>query len=106
MKIRASSRSRRAGKSKPRFSALAGTHTYPLSQAKTFLGRLIEKAARGETVYIVRGAHRFLLQPLPEIEPIPARPAGYFAHCYDREEIELENRLAEASVVEKPADLE
>lgn len=106
MKSTTGSRRRHSGKSKFRFNSLAGTHTYPLSQAKTFLGRLIEKAARGETVYIVRGAHRFVLQPLPEIEPIPARPAGYFANCYDREEIELENRLGRASVVGKPADLE
>jgi hypothetical protein len=82
------------------------SETYPVSKAKTYLGRLMDKAEKGETVYIVRGSHRFVLQPLPEVVPIPLRPPGYFADCYTREEIQRENRLGEASVVEKPADLE
>ncbi len=79
---------------------------FPLSQAKTYLGRLMEKAGRGETVYIVKGHRRFVLQPVPEIEPIPMRPAGYFAGAYSRAEIQEENRLAKASVIRAPKDLE
>src|ERR1039457_2261217 len=79
---------------------------FPLSQAKTYLGRLVEKAARGETVHIVKGHRRFVLQPVPEIEPIPIRPAGAFAGAHSRAEIQEETRLAKASVVRAPKDLE
>jgi hypothetical protein len=82
------------------------SRTYTLSVAKTYLGRLVEKAVKGETVYIVSGSRKFILQHLPQIEPIPMRPEGYFAACYSREEIELENKLGKFSVIEKPKDLE
>jgi hypothetical protein len=79
---------------------------FTLSNAKTYLGRLLKKAGRGETVYIVTGQRRFVLQAVPEIEPIPMRPAGYFANTYSRTEIQEDNRLAKASVVRAPKDLE
>ncbi|MGA9453166.1 MAG: hypothetical protein WBW41_17690 [Verrucomicrobiia bacterium] len=79
---------------------------FTLSNAKTYLGRLLEKASRGETVYIVRGRQRFVLQEVPEIEPIPIRPPGFFANTYSRAEIQADNRLAKASVVRTPKDLE
>jgi hypothetical protein len=79
---------------------------FTLSNAKTYLGRLVEKAGRGETVYIVRGHRRFVLQAVPEIEPIPVRPAGYFAGTYNKAEIQEENRLAKSSVIRAPKDLE
>lgn len=66
----------------------------------------MEKVRNGETVYIVRGEHRFILQEVPPIDPIPIRPAGYFAHCYTKEDIKDQNRLAKASVVRAPTDLE
>ena len=80
--------------------------SFSLSNAKTYLGRLVEKAGKGEIVYIMRGEHRFILQQVPPIDPIPIRPAGYFANCYSKEEIREQNRLARASVVRAPADLE
>ena len=80
--------------------------SFSLSHAKTYLGRLVEKAGKGEAVYILRGQKRFLLQEVPPIEPIPIRPAGFFAHCYSAEEIREQNRLAKASVVRAPAELE
>lgn len=79
---------------------------FTLSKAKTYLGRLMEKAGRGETVYIVKGQRRFVLQEVPEIEPIPIRPAGYFADAYSPAEIQADNRLAKASVIRAPKDLE
>jgi hypothetical protein len=82
------------------------SNSFSLSNAKTYLGRLMEKASKGETVYIVRGEHRFILQEIPPIDPIPIRPAGYFANCYGKEEIQEQNRLARASVIRAPADLE
>ncbi len=79
---------------------------FTLSKAKTYLGRLMEKASRGETVYIVRGRQRFVLQEVPEIEPIPVRPPNYFANVQSHAEIQEENRLAKASVIRAPKDLE
>ena len=79
---------------------------FTLSKAKTYLGRLIDKASKGETVYIVRGEHRFVLQPVQPIDPIPIRPLGYFANCYSKAETQEENRLAKASVIQVPKDLE
>lgn len=79
---------------------------FTLSSAKTYLGRLVEKAGRGETVYIVKGRRRFVLQEVPEIEPIPMRPAGFFVNAYSRAEIREDNKLAKASVVRAPNDLE
>jgi hypothetical protein len=79
---------------------------FTLSNAKTYLGRLMEKAGRGETVYIIKGRQRFVLQEVPEIEPIPIRPPNYFANAYSPAEIQEDNRLAKASVVRAPKDLE
>src|SRR6266496_2351702 len=82
------------------------SESFTLSTAKTYLGRLMEKARKGEAVYIVRGQHRFILQEVPPIDPIPIRPAGYFANCYSKVEIQQENGLAKASVIRSPEDLE
>ena len=82
------------------------TKTVSLSEAKTYLGRLADRAAAGETIYIARGRNRFVLQLVPEIEPIPMRPAGYFEDAYSREDVKEMNALAKRSVVKAPKDLE
>lgn len=82
------------------------TDTYNLSKAKTYLGRLVEKAGKGEPVFIVQGQRRFILQEVPPIDPIPMRPPGYFADCYTPEDIKEMNELAKSSVVRPPKDLE
>jgi hypothetical protein len=95
--------------SRPRFrkpKVNLQSQLFTLSNAKTYLGRLMEKAGRGETVYIVKGRQRFVLQEVPEIEPIPIRPPNYFANAYSLAEIQEDNRLAKASVVRAPKDLE
>jgi hypothetical protein len=79
---------------------------FTLSNAKTYLGRLMEKVMNGETVYIVRGQQRFILQEVPPIDPIPIRPPGYFANSYSNAEIEEVNRIAKASIIRAPKDLE
>jgi len=79
---------------------------FTLSNAKTYLGRLVKKASRGELVYIVTKHRRFILQEVPEIQPIPMHPAGYFANTYTQGEIREDNRLAKASVIRPPGDLE
>ena len=94
----------RARSRKPRVNLRSQMFT--LSSAKTYLGRLVEKAGRGEMVYIVTGRRRFVLQEVPEIEPIPMRPPGYFANAYSKAEIQEDNRLAKASVIRPPKELE
>ena len=79
---------------------------FTVSKAKTYLGRLMDKASKGEAVYIMRGKHLFVLQKVQPIDPIPMRPLGYFANCYSQAETHEENRLAKASVVQAPQDLE
>jgi hypothetical protein len=79
---------------------------FSLSTAKTYLGRLTEKASKGEVVYIIQGHKRFILQEVPEIEPIPVRPPGYFSNCYSKTEIQQDNRLAKSSIIRAPRDLE
>jgi len=95
-----------ANRSLRRRKLILQSDSFSLSNAKTYLGRLVEKARKGQTVYIVRGEHRFILQHVPPIDPIPLRPAGHFANCYSKEEVREQNRLAKASVVRAPADLE
>ena len=95
-----------ANRSRPRRKVNLQSNSFSLSNAKTYLGRLMEKARKGQSVYIVSGQHRFILQEVPPIDPIPIRPPGYFAHCYSKEEIHEQNRLAKASVVRPPGDLE
>ena len=73
------------------------SNTYSLSTAKSYLGRLVDKARKGEAVYILRGSERFILQAVPDMEPIPMRPAGYFE--FDAEDRSLDKRLAKAGVV-------
>ena len=94
-------------KDRPRKPAInLRAQSFTLSKAKTYLGRLVEKVAKGETVYILKGQQRFMLQEVPAIDPVPIRPAGYFAQCYNSKEIREENRLAKASVIRPPKDLE
>ena len=95
--------------SRPRFrkpKVNLQSQLFTLSNAKTYLGRLMEKASRGETVYIVKGRQRFVLQEVPEIEPIPIRPPNYFTNACSPAEIQADNRLAKASVIRAPKDLE
>ncbi len=77
---------------------------FSLSNAKTFLGRLLDKAKRGEEVVIYRGSERFSLHEIRAIEPIPVRPPGYFE--LDREDIEFERKFAGKSVRPKKEDFE
>ena len=93
-------------RSPPKSRLDLASHTFQLSAAKTYLGRLTDKARNGEPVYIVRGRDRFVLQHVPEMDPIPQRPPNYFAHCYSRKEIALDNDMGKQSVIRPPKDLE
>src|SRR5882762_901409 len=79
---------------------------FTLSHAKTYLGRLIDRAAEGQAIYITRGQQRFLLQAVPPIDPIPLRPPGYYTQCYTKAENQEAHELARASVTRAPEDLE
>ena len=76
---------------------------YSLSNAKAFLGRLLDKAARGEEVIIARKSERFSLQHMPTIEPIPQRPHGYFE--FDAGDFSLDKKFMKANVRPKLQDL-
>jgi len=50
-----------------------------VSQAKSKLGQLLDKAGGGQPVYLRRKAQLFRIEPVAEVEPIPNRPFGFFA---------------------------
>ena len=75
-----------------------------LSNAKTYLGRLLDKAKRGEEVIILRGSERFALVEIRPIEPIPVRPPGYFH--FDEEDLALDKMFSKANVPPNPKDFE
>ncbi|HUS36245.1 MAG TPA: hypothetical protein VM680_12910 [Verrucomicrobiae bacterium] len=81
-------------------------NVFSLSNAKTYLGRLVDKAGNGDPVYIVRGQRRFILQEVKIIEPIPIRPPGFFNGIDTKAEIKEQNALAKFSVIPTPTDLE
>ena len=79
------------------------SETYSLSEAKAYLGRLLQKTETGKTVYIRRGQKRFLLQFVPAVEPIPLRPPGFFQ--FDDEDVQLDKKFSSANVIPQ-TDLE
>lgn len=54
-----------------------------LSQAKVHIGRLVERALRGEPVVIRKGSRLVQLTEYVLPEPIPSRPVGYFRRGAD-----------------------
>jgi hypothetical protein len=68
--------------------------------------QVMEKTNPGETGQFLRGRRRFVSQAVPEIEPIPLRPPEFFAHAASPADIRDGNRLAKASVIRTPKDLE
>ncbi len=65
-----------------------------ISAAKRELGRVADHALQGEPVFIMRKARILTLQEYHLPEPLPVRPAGYFADCHAPDEIKESNRLA------------
>jgi hypothetical protein len=49
-----------------------------VSEAKPKLGSLLDKAGNGQSVYLRRKERLYRIELVAEIEPIPARPFGYF----------------------------
>ena len=86
--------------------------TVTFDEARKDFDKVFQLAAEGETVVIQREEQRVALHGLQNAEgrtladPIPIRPPGYFAQCYTKAEIQEDNRLAKASVVRAPTDLE
>ncbi len=50
-----------------------------VSQAKPLLGKLLDKAGAGQSVYLRRKEQLYRIEPVAEVEPIPSRPFGFFA---------------------------
>ena len=61
-----------------------------VSQARSKLGSLLDKAVKGQSVYLKRGAHLLRLERVSRQGAIPARPFGYFK--FDDELTALANR--------------
>jgi len=53
--------------------------TLTVSQAKPLLGKLLDKAGNGQSVYLRRKERLYRIEPVAEVEPIPNRPFGFFA---------------------------
>jgi len=53
--------------------------TLTVSQAKPLLGKLLDKAGAGQSVYLRRKERLYRIEPVAEVEPIPSRPFGFFA---------------------------
>ncbi len=77
-----------------------GSGSYPalviatIEQTQADLARVLELARQGEEVVITRSG-----KPIAKLTGFVAvRPAGYFADCYDAEEIKESNELAKRSV--------
>jgi antitoxin (DNA-binding transcriptional repressor) of toxin-antitoxin stability system len=69
--------------------------TIKISEAKRNFTKVFARAKRGETVILQNGNDYVQLLPWISPEPIPARPAGYFAA--DEETAGMRNTLGEES---------
>ena len=50
-----------------------------VSEARPKLGRLLDQAIKGKSVYLRRGKQLLRIEPVEaKIQPIPQRPVGYF----------------------------
>ena len=69
--------------------------TIRISEAKRNFTRIFARVKRGETVILQNGDDYVQLVPCAVPEPVPVRPAGYFAA--DEETADLRNRMGEES---------
>ena len=69
--------------------------TIRISEAKRNFAKVFARAKRGETIILQNGGDYMQLVPCVLPEPIPLRPAGYFAA--DIETVCLRNTLGEES---------
>lgn len=68
--------------------------TATVEQTQADLARMLEVARQGEEVVITQAG-----EPIAKLTGlVPARPPGYFADCYDAEEIKESNELAQRSI--------
>jgi len=71
--------------------------TVSISEAKQRLGEIADRALEGEQIVIVRKSKLLVLKELEIPEPVPMRPHGYFADCYDKAEANASNKLGARS---------
>ena len=69
--------------------------TIRISEAKRNFTKVFARAKRGETVILQNGNDYVQLVPWTRPEPVPVRPAGFFA--VDDETARLRNTLGEES---------
>ena len=63
-----------------------------VSQAKPKLGRLLDQATKGASIYLRRKHQLFRIEPVELPEPVPSRPVGFFSFGPDDELTALANR--------------
>ena len=71
--------------------------TLSISEAKKRLGEIADNAIQGEQIIITRKSKLLVLKERELSEPVPMRPPGYFADCYDEEYVRESNKLARRS---------
>jgi len=71
--------------------------TVSISEAKQRLGEIADRAIQGEQIVIVRKSKLLVLKQLEIPQPVPMRPPGYFADCYDKAAAKESNKLAARS---------
>jgi hypothetical protein len=54
------------------------TKALTVSQAKSQLGRLLDRAQKGQSIFLRRKNQLYRIETVSEVEPIPARPFGHF----------------------------
>ncbi len=75
--------------------------TYTIEEAKTSLTALAREAYELEPVVLVDGARLLILRPYDPPAPDQGwtAPPGHYEGLYSPEEIEMDNRMAKASVL-------
>ena len=72
--------------------------TLSISEAKRRLGEIADLAIQGEQIVIIRKSKLLILKEFDFPKPVPIRPPGYFADCYDKTSAKESNKLARRSL--------
>jgi hypothetical protein len=71
--------------------------TFTLPEAREHLLEAAELALHGEEVVITVDDRSLVLREHIPVDPVPVRPPGYFAECYDEDDAAVDHSLASHS---------
>lgn len=71
--------------------------TLTFSETKKEFSKVIDEVDHGKEVFFRRRDRLYTIQEVPQPQPIPIRPVGYFDHCRSADEIKTLNQLASRS---------